>query len=248
MKILKYQKLKDNRYEVILDDGDKVTLYDDIIIRYNLLIKKEVSKNELTLILEENDKLVYYFLAIKYLGKKLRSEKEIIEYLKKKEASDELIKLTVNHLKENHLLDDEQFVKAYINDQLSFTLKGPYKIQKELINLGINEELITQYLDYDNEIFKKHLESFINKKVKANHRLSKNNLLKKLRVDIYNMGYDVGNIDMINIDINDSAIIKKEYDKLLKKYQNKENRDYLIKNALYKKGYNLEDINNILEQ
>ena len=41
--IKSYKKIKGNLYEVIIDD-EKVNLYDDIIIKFSLLLKKEIDK------------------------------------------------------------------------------------------------------------------------------------------------------------------------------------------------------------
>ena len=73
---LRNQKLKNNKYEVLIDET-KVVLYDDIIVKYSLLLNKEISKNELDKIVEENNKLDSYYKALKYISVKLRTKKEI---------------------------------------------------------------------------------------------------------------------------------------------------------------------------
>ena len=42
MKIIKYQKLSGNKYNVFLDNGEKIKLYEDVIIKEELLLKKEI--------------------------------------------------------------------------------------------------------------------------------------------------------------------------------------------------------------
>ena len=37
MKIIKYQKLKTNKYKLYLDNNEEITLYDEVIINNNLL-------------------------------------------------------------------------------------------------------------------------------------------------------------------------------------------------------------------
>ena len=44
MKILKYKKGKRNEYQIITDKGEYV-LFDDMIIKYELLLKKELKEN-----------------------------------------------------------------------------------------------------------------------------------------------------------------------------------------------------------
>ena len=43
MKILKFKKVSKNKYKIFLDNDSNITLYEDVIINNNLLIKKEVS-------------------------------------------------------------------------------------------------------------------------------------------------------------------------------------------------------------
>lgn len=83
MKIEKYSKGSSNKYKVTID-GEDYTLYDDVIIKFGLLLKKEINSKDLDNIVKYNDELDSYYLSIKYITKKLRSEKEIYEYLKKK--------------------------------------------------------------------------------------------------------------------------------------------------------------------
>ena len=40
MKIIKYKKKTDGKYEIILENNDKINLYEDIILKEDLLWKK----------------------------------------------------------------------------------------------------------------------------------------------------------------------------------------------------------------
>ena len=46
MKIIKYTKMKSNKYKVKIDDIE-VKLYDDVIVKYQLLRKKEITDEEI---------------------------------------------------------------------------------------------------------------------------------------------------------------------------------------------------------
>ena len=51
MHINKFKKVGKNKYKIFLDTTE-LTLYEDIILKYDLLLKKDIS-------LEEIDKLIY---------------------------------------------------------------------------------------------------------------------------------------------------------------------------------------------
>ena len=82
LKIEKYKFLGNGRYQVIIS-GDKYVIFADIILKYNILSKDCVSKDELDLYLRDNLYYEAYYKAIKYIEVKLRSEKEIVSYLKR---------------------------------------------------------------------------------------------------------------------------------------------------------------------
>ena len=52
MKINKFKKVGKNKYKIIFDNTD-LTLYEDVILKYDLLIKKEVDLDLIDKIIEE---------------------------------------------------------------------------------------------------------------------------------------------------------------------------------------------------
>ena len=95
MKIKKYIKQGLNKYKVVLEDNTSIVLYEDIILKYELLLKKEISN--LDTILKENNKYELYDKCLNYLNKKLRSESEIKKYLQK---------YTSNQLEIDNIIDE----------------------------------------------------------------------------------------------------------------------------------------------
>ena len=78
-------------------------------------------------------------------------------------------------------------------------------------------------------------------------------LKQKLTQQLINLGYDKDMINscLDNIRVDNTSIIETEYNKLYKKLSNKyedDNLYYEIKNRLYKKGFNIDDINNIIKK
>lgn len=254
MKIEKFKKLKGNEYEVIID-SKSVILYDDIIVKYNLISKKNISPSELTKIIKENDDLKSYYLSIKYITKKLRSEKEIEDYLKKKEFSEDIIKNTIIKLKENNFLNKKTYIKSYINDQINLTLNGPKKIINNLICLGFDEGEILEYLNnIDKEIFNEKIKKIIGKKIKTNHNYSTFILKQKITNYLINLGYEKKDIDKyINqFEFSSNNVISKKANILLRKIEKKETDINKVKNILksklYSQGFSLDEINEYLKK
>ena len=76
MKILKYKKGKKNEYKILTDDGEYI-LYDDIIIKHELLLKKEINKKEWDSIIKENNLLKAYYDSFKTNQYKVTNSKRV---------------------------------------------------------------------------------------------------------------------------------------------------------------------------
>ena len=84
MKIEKFTKNKNGMYILILDNGNKIKVHEDLILKYELLLSKKINEELLEAIQKENQIYEIYEVALKYINTILRSSKELIEYLKKK--------------------------------------------------------------------------------------------------------------------------------------------------------------------
>lgn len=248
MKITLFKKTKNNKYELTFDNGDKVSFYDDLIVKYNLIINKDLDINKLNELISENNSLDGYYLSIKYINKKLRSEKEVIKYLEKLNFDKLIIDKTIIKLKNDGYINSKLYIQSYINDQINLTLNGYNKIKSNLLKLGFLEEEIINYLSkIDNIVFKEKAQKLIDKKIKVNKNYGINKLKIKINYELINMGYDYtvfkDYLDSIKID---NQLIKNEINKLMKKYKAKYSDKeliYFIKNKLYIKGFSEEEIN-----
>ena len=125
MKIDKYKKLANNKYKIYFEDGESITTYDSVIINNGLLYKKEIDLDLYEQILEENKYYDLYNKCIKLISSRMRSVKEIKDYLSKNEASNEDIESIIDKLSNMGLLNDKMYVKDYVSDKINFTNFGP---------------------------------------------------------------------------------------------------------------------------
>ena len=146
MEIRKFKKVGKNKYKILFDT-EELTLYEDIILKYELLIKKEISLDDLDKIIKDNNDYDAYNMALNYIEVKMRNRKELYLYLSKKGFEKSLINETISKIEKLGLLDNKAYIKAYINDKVNLTLDGPYKIKKSLIDLDFNENDIDNYLN-----------------------------------------------------------------------------------------------------
>lgn len=230
------------RYKVTLD-SDEIILYEDVIIKNDFLLRKNVDTFLLDKVLNENILYEAYDLALGYIETRLRTEKEIIKYLEKKGYSTNTISDVLNRLKSNNLINEVKYVEAYTNDKINLSSYGPFKIKRDLSDLGISIEVIENYLNtIDDEVWSNKLDKIIDKKVKSMKNKSLYMIKNKLRADLTILGFDKDmiNLKLNSLDKNDEDSLKKEMEKAYNKYSKKYEGDALkmqIKNHLYKKGF-----------
>lgn len=252
MKIEKYTKLKGNKYSVKIDDIT-IKLYDDVIVKYELLRTKEIDDKLFKELTEYNDKLEAYYKALKYITKKLRTEKEIVKYLEK-DYDKKTIDETIERLKKYGYLNKEIYLKCYISDQINLALVGPNKIKKDLVSLGYKEEEIVALIEeIDNDIWFSKIEKIVKKRINSNRNLGNNKLKEKICYDLGNLGFYKWMIEEVldNCEFKDnSSILEKEYNKyynkLSKKYDGS-NLDYQVKIKLFQRGFNSSEIDEFIQ-
>lgn len=241
MKIISYKKIKQNKYEVTLSNNESVLLYDDIILKYELLTKKEIDNQKLKEIILDNSKYDVYYAMLKDISKKFRTEKEL--RTKFKDYDNEVVDYAIKRLKNEKYLNNELYIRAYINDAINLKLIGPNKIINNLLNLGFEKSEIEEYLEViDNEIWLDKINKLIKKEINSNHAYSGNVLKMRIQNKISNLGFELNMISKLinNYDFNLSREKKlKEKEKALKKYSKKYSGFLLeqkVNNYLYQKG------------
>lgn len=242
MRIEKYKKIGPSKYKIYFEKENEYILYEDVILKYNLLIDKEVNLTTLESILKDNLYYESYNSCLSYIGRKMRTKKEIKHYLEKREIEDNIINKVIEELINNGYLNDKIYIKSYIHDKVYLSNNGPIKIKNDLLKLGFNETDINNELnDIDNEEWLDKLTKYIKKKKKNNTKYSNYIFSRRLTEDLTLKGYPKEMfLDLITSEEDNEDIKKKEYDKiynkLSKKYKGKE-LEYKIKNEMYKKGF-----------
>lgn len=253
MKINEIKKTKSGKYKVKIDD-EIFTTYDDVLLKNNLLYKKNIDIS----IYEQMQKDHVYYDAynktISYILKKIRSSIEIRNYLDKFPISLSDKEKIMEHLIDIGLINDFKYVHSYINDNIYLSNDGPYKIREHLLSLDIDENIISEEMSrIDDDIIEKKAKKLIEKKMKSNHKYSMYQLKQKILLDMINRGYGrdmtVSILDKYKED--DNILLEKEfekiYSKLCKKYAGLELKNKL-RQKMYAKGFNLDIINNLIEK
>ncbi len=140
---IELQKNNKSKVNLYIDDEFYTRLYIDICVKCGLKVGKEISYEKLSEVIESSEKELALNKTVKYISSALKTKKQVRDYLNKKEFDKNIIDYVINKLEEYKYIDDEEYVKAYVN-----TYKGKYgcsRLRNGLKQKGISQKLIDEY-------------------------------------------------------------------------------------------------------
>ena len=192
MRVKKYINKGKDKYQVFFDNDEILDTYEEVIIKYHLFEDKEIDKMLYKDIIKDTSLQEKINDCLKYIKVRLRSEKEIRNYLLKKKTSLDDIDLIISKLLRSNLLNDDLFCRCFINDKLKLTSMGDYKIKQELKKYGIADEIVLKYeYLFDKQLLEQKMDKLINKYLKSSKNKNINYLKNKIYSNLMTQGYDV---------------------------------------------------------
>ncbi len=148
----------------------------------------------------------FYNKALKFLSYRPRSEKEVVKNLLKKKAPEDIIKKIIVKLKEQKFLDDREFIKWWITSRLTYRPRSINLIRRELLQKGINKELIDAQIpsakgadQISNEL--ENAQKLIEKRLNRYKNLSREEKFQKISRFLASKGFDYDTIKEIFKDL-----------------------------------------------
>lgn len=236
-------------YELVMDNGKIYSFYEEIILKYELLLSKKIDDKLLPGLLEENKKYECYYKGLERLNKKAESKSSLARYLLGKGYNDKEIEFVTEKLESQGYLNDSNYASSYVNNKVLTTSWGKEKIKKQLLQKGVSENVCDNALEsYSKDIELEKLVKRINRKIRSNHDKSNRILKMRLESDLGSEGFskELINKALSEADFSDdSDIAKRTYEKLLikfgRKYEDKE-LEYKVKQKMTSLGfYNYDD-------
>ena len=145
MKILslKLKSKKDANVFVASTDIGEYDLFSEIIVKYSL-VNGEIDDEKFKRAVKESMEKIAFNVAVKYASSKLKTEKQIRDYLYKKEFKKATILPVIEKLKEYGVIDDKIYMESYIKSNPNFSKN---KLKQKLIMSGISKDLIDEKLN-----------------------------------------------------------------------------------------------------
>ncbi|CAG9622996.1 recombination regulator RecX [Sutcliffiella rhizosphaerae] len=257
-KITVQQKNK-ARFNIFLDEEYAFAVYESTLLKYQLAKGKELDELDIEEILFSDQVNKAYNAAVHYLSFRMRTEKEVVDYLKEKEYEGFVIKEIIVQLKEQSYLNDKEFAIAYVRTQVNTTLKGRGIIEQELLDKGVDKECATEVLEVEYAL-EKEVEHAVKLVIKYAPKYSRDSfkiMIQKVESALLRKGYSYS---IIKLAIEEAELeqdtseeweaIGKQAEKFHRKYKSLETYEYMMKmkGALYRKGFTIELIDKWLEE
>ncbi len=258
MSIIKEINVTNNYILIVLENKKKFKISEDDFFEYKYKAKQSLTNSDVENLEKISNFHAAYLKALNQLKYKDRTEYEIRQTLY---DGFNLIKPDVDKiiekLKRYDYINDIRYIQDFVVISEN-KLHGFNKIKDGLIQVKINSDLIETHLLY-NEDKEIHMAiEFAQKSLNTIKNHNQRQSVNKLRSRLLYRGFNniVINEVLKQIDIPydyevEKALLKKDYDKIMRRYINKYDKSQL-KNRLFNylagRGYKYEIINELLDE
>lgn len=142
---------KNDRVNIFIDNKFAFGLSLEIKLNYNLKTNMEIDDDFVENILKEEEYKKAINASLNFLSYRQRSEKEMRVKLKEKGYEDNYIEKAISYCKSLGYIDDESFATSFIKDKIKLNKLGKHRIKLELIQKGIERDIIDKLLSEDEE-------------------------------------------------------------------------------------------------
>ena len=255
-------EIKDSMNEVIFlfDESEIILVLSDKIIKsYELEVGKEISKETFDILKDHEQVTRAYNKALKFLTVKDYTYNQMKKKLMDSGNYDDAqLDTTLELLQNKNLINDEEYTVNYLKRCTRLGV-GLNKAIYNLRNYGVSDEIIDQCLEknsFDDEYLAatKIIDTYYNRNIGFSYKA----MLKKIRDKLYIKGFTNEAIEKALSDYDfefdyekEHNALEKEFIKQKKKYSKKYDTNQLkekIINNLLRKGYNYEDIKEIMNK
>ena len=257
LKIETIKKARKKGFYDIQTSNGKYCISENLIVEYEILKDREFDEELFNKIIQKNNKEKLLISVYNYISYQMRSTKEVVDYLRKKEASIEDTDNIINKLIEQGYINDEMLSK-YILDDVIRNKKGPKYLENKLKLKGIESKIIYECVSkYTSLVEEENIAYLINKLKEKNSDLpikkQKERIAQKLIRDGFSSNVVFRLINITDFDFNGLSKLEEDAVKIIKSIENSKygslssyEKKNKIVNKLLMKGYEYEDIKNII--
>lgn len=244
------------RYNIFLDGKYAFSAGEKTVAEFVLLKGKELDSEQVERIRQFDADAKASDLAAHFLSYEPRTIFEVLQYLKKHEISDEVANSAVSQLNELGYLDDHQYAKLFIKNDLRVGSDGPKSLLRKLTQKGVDPEISQTELDEVlGEDWIEVGQRVIKSMVHQAGKLAQRELKRKMKTKLLMHGFDSGiSTEVIaSLDLEDDEdlqmqALKKQGIKAYKRFRryDESERKFRIKKYLFSHGFSSGEIDTFL--
>ncbi|MCY9806700.1 recombination regulator RecX [Lentilactobacillus senioris] len=247
------------RYNIYLDDQYAFPISEDVLINFQIFKGMEVDDQLQQQIQDADTVSKLYNRALNYLAHQLRSVAEVRTKLAELTDDEQRITEVIERLQDQQLLNDQRYAESYVRTIVNEAQKGPGAIQNQLRQKKITaneiEAAIQNYYPITTQI--EIGQKVAQNQLKKNHRESGKMAVDKTRQTLYRKGFTAEVIEIVMQEVVDDSVyaddqenIQRIAEKYWHKFRAEETykRTQKTKQALYRKGFSLDDIEKIISE
>ncbi|MUK88329.1 recombination regulator RecX [Ornithinibacillus sp. L9] len=258
------QKKNTSRYNIYLtkqDGGEEYAFSVDeaVLIEFHLRKGLELDEAMIDTLVKKDTLQKGYTLAVNFLSYRMRTIKEMNDYLIKKEIEPEHKSKILEKLMKEGYLNDKEFAKAFVQTRINTSNKGPLLVKKELIEKGVSQAIASEAITkYPYEIQYEKAEKWVEKKFRSTKKDSFRKQIQNLQANLNQKGFTQDVIQDVLQSLDNAKDHDAEWDALVyqgeklvrkhkKKYSGFEFRNK-VKEGLFRKGFTMESINKFMDE
>ena len=151
MEIVKFYK-KGRIVTVCLNNGEIFKIHYEVLCQIDLRLNQKISEEKKKEILKTEELFSAKEYALRALTRRIHSQKEVEQKLKKKEVSSVIINEVIKFLSDRKYLNDQTYAERFTEERFFRKKFGLNRIKNELKRKGISEVIIkTVFANYHNE-------------------------------------------------------------------------------------------------
>lgn len=248
------QQKRPGRYNIYLDDDYGFAVDEKILIQFNLFKGTTLDDDQLAEVEAAEYEQLAYQKGLIYATGQLRSRQQVATKLKEADFPTHVIQNVLSRLEKAQVLDDDAFAQSYVDGVMRSGKLGPQGVVFKLKQWGIDQNIIFDAVDrYDDETQEMHLENHVERLLAKYDRYAIYVAKQKTQQKLIQDGFDQRLIKaaLTRYFAENMVDSEREQDKLARDAQKVVNRymqytgwDFTkrVKQALYRKGYQLDDI------
>ena len=255
------QKNNNERFNIYIDKGNGeeygFSIDQDVLIEFQIRKGNTYTEEELNAILYKDDIKKALNLALKFLSYRMRAIKEIRDYLRKKEYSEEIAGIVIERLQQHKYVNDLEFAKAFVRSRILNSIKGPLLIKQELQQKGISEGNIQEGLkEFPEETQLDIAYQFAEKNAKQNKTMSDYQAKQKIGQALLSKGFPqsivktaLSEIKIEKDEEQELLAVTKQGEKAYRKYSSKFDGwelEQKVKQYLYQRGFKSDEIDTFI--